>query len=396
MGPEDYGIYALVVTIAVFISMIFYGPLAQGFIRFYYHYFDQKLVISFSKLIYKILIISVLILFIICSITSVASSFIRTYHTGIFILLVGFYIITSKINEFFNSVLNLIRKRKENSILQGSEKAIIIIFLFVLIMSQNLALIQVFIILALVPLISSILKISIFQKILPKEDEIDNAAKKNLRTEMKSNLISYMTPFLLWGLSGWLQLNGEKWIINGVLSTRDVGIYSVMMALVNALIIVPNNIISDFSTPIIFKQYSNLSDRQQTHVGQQYIYINILIIISITIFSTLITYFYGKELIILISNSIYTPYWYLLPMLCFGVGLFLTGQALTLHGLALNVPRKYLIPKVLVGFVSVGLNLFLIEYFGINGVAYSMLIIGLLYVLGIASINKKLLPANNK
>jgi len=62
---------------------------------------------------------------------------------------------------------------------------------------------------------------------------------------MRMQLFRYMAPFLIWGFSGWLQLNGEKWIINGLLSTYDVGIYAAMMALVNGLVIVPNNIISD-------------------------------------------------------------------------------------------------------------------------------------------------------
>jgi O-antigen/teichoic acid export membrane protein len=115
-----------------------------------------------------------------------------------------------------------------------------------------------------------------------------------------------------------------------------------------------------------------------------------LIIFILTIFSTFVTYFWGKELIILISNKSYTVYWYLLPLLCFGTGLFLTGQAQTVLGMALNLPRKYLAPKISIGIVSIILNLLSIKYFGINGVAYTIMIIGILYVAYIAFVNKKI------
>ncbi|HED05933.1 MAG TPA: hypothetical protein ENI61_04530, partial [Ignavibacteria bacterium] len=338
MGEENYGIYALVITLAVFSGILFYGPLAQGFIRFYYHYLELNHARKFTKLIYKILLFSILIFLLISFISYLVIPLIDHSQPAIFFLLAGVYIITVKINEFFNAVLNLIRKRKENSILQGSEKAFIIMLLFGLIYFKNFMLINVFIILAIVAFFSSSIKFYIFQKYLPDEQK-ESEVGKPLRLEMRANLIQYITPFLIWGFSGWLQLNSEKWIINGILSTADVGIYAVMMALVNALIIAPNNIISDFSTPIIFKQYSYLMNKKKIKIGYQYIYINILIVFGLTIFSTIITYFWGKELIILISNAGYSKFWYLLPMFCLGTGLFLTGQALTMHGLALNVPK---------------------------------------------------------
>jgi ABC-type uncharacterized transport system permease subunit len=74
-----------------------------------------------------------------------------------------------------------------------------------------------------------------------------------------------------------------------------------------------------------------------------------------------------------------------------GTGLFYTGQALTVHGMALNVPKKYLPPKVSVGFVSVALNILMIKIFGLSGVAYTILTIGALYLIYIAVINRKLL-----
>lgn len=390
MGPKNYGIYALAVTIAVFIGMSLYGPVAQGFIRFYYHYLEKSLSNIFAALIYKILIASSAILILLAIIFFVISYFINFSQPAIFFLIAGIYIVLAKITEFFNSTLNLIRKRKENSLLQGTEKAFIILFLFILLHFNSLNLIYVFISLSFVAFSFAAIKFLVFQKFLPSETKKDLNFIKSSQVEMRSKLFLYISPFLIWGFSGWLQLNGEKWIINGLLTTADVGIYAVMLALVNALVIVPNNIISDFSSPIIFQQYSDMSNKKNIDTGFHYIRLNMLIIFLLTLFSTFITYFWGREIIILISNKNYTPYWYLLPLLCFGTGMFLTGQAQTVLGMALNLPKKYLLPKILIGILSIILNFILIKFLGINGVAYTVLSIGIFYVIYIAVVNRKI------
>ncbi len=390
MGPKQYGIYALVVTVAVFVGMSFFGPLAQGFLRFYYHYLEKSLSNLFTNLVYRILITASLVLLVGTLILFGVSSTINFSEPAGFFLIAGIYVIAAKLTEFFNSLLNLIRMRKENAILQGSEKLFTILLYLGLMYFKILNLTGVFICLSIIMLMFSAIKHFIFQKNLSTEQNIGNTSLKSSKSEMKSELFLYMAPFLIWGFSGWLQLNGEKWIINGLLSTYDVGIYAAMMALVNGLVIVPNNIISDFATPIIFKQYADMRNEENINVGFHYIRLNMLIIFLLTIFSTLITWLWGRELIILISSRDYVVYWYLLPLLCLGTGLFLTGQAQTVFGMALNKPKKYLMPKISIGLFSIVLNFIFIKYFGINGVAYTVLSIGILYVTYIALVNKKI------
>ena len=390
MGPKNYGVYALVVTIAVFIGLSFYGPVAQGYLRFYYHYLEKSTARTFTSLIFRILFVSSAVLLALTFILASVKSFFNMPEPLIFFLFAGIYIITSKVSEFFNSVLNLIRKRKENSILQGMEKSFIIIFLLLLLIMKALVLTNVFAALASVTFMFAAVKIIVFNKFLPREEKRGAGFVKPAQSEMKVRLFQYASPFFIWGFGAWLQLNGEKWIINGLLSTYDVGIYAVMMALVNALVIVPNNIISDFATPIIFQQYSDMENKEKMDSGNHYIRLNMLIIFLLTIFSTAITYFWGRQLVILISNKNYTVYWYLLPLLSFGTGMFLTGQAQTVLGMALNQPKKYLVPKVLIGVLAIALNFLLIKYAGINGAAYTVLLIGVIYFFYIALINKRI------
>ncbi len=396
LGTAHYGIYALVVSIAILVGMVFHTPLSQGLIRFYYHYMEKKLVWKFVGIVYRILLVFTIVLLIISAVSLLIPRFIETKQPGMFFMAACLYILASKLNEFLNSVLNLIRKRKQNSILLGSEKAITIILFYYLILSNSLNLVYVLLTLVVVAMFSSTVKLFIFIKSLPDEDEKSFKATMEMKQEITGKLMKYMIPFFIWGFIGWLQFNGDKWIINGFLSTSDVGIYSVMLGLITGLIITPFTVMNDFWSPIIYKQYADMEDTNRIKKGIQYIRINSTVIFIIALFSTLFTYLWGKDLIILISNSDYAAYWYLLPIICLGTGLYYTGQSLTIHGMALNVPNKYLPPKVAVGVVSVGLNILMIKIFGLDGIAYTILIIGFLYLIYIMNINRIILSAVSK
>ena len=126
MGTEGYGIYALIITISLLLVQIFYGPLQQGFIRFYYHYRELNLVKIYISLFYKILFASIIALIFITFFVSMISPLVNLNVETSLMLLTGAYLIAIRINELFNSLLNLIRKRKENAIISASEKIVII------------------------------------------------------------------------------------------------------------------------------------------------------------------------------------------------------------------------------------------------------------------------------
>jgi O-antigen/teichoic acid export membrane protein len=391
LGPENFGIYTLVLTIAAFIGLLFFGPLQQGFIRFYHHYAKKSRVDIYLKLLYKTLLWMSIIFTLIAVLAASLSSAFNLYEPFYFLALAGIFVITFKLSEFFNGALNILRKRKEYSIILTLEKSFIILLLFLLLITDYLNLDNVLIALTLAAIIFGTIKILIFSKYLPTSKPAAGEDLNVHRKEIQTKLIGYIFPFFIWGLSGWLLLNGEKWIINGLLSTVDVGIYAIMLALVNAFIVVPNNIISEFTTPIIFQHYADLNDSERIKAGYDYIKLTIAAVLFISIISSGIMLIWGKELIILVSNSNYSAYWYLLPALCFGTGLFLTGQAQSILGMALNQPMKYLIPKVTIGILAVILNLVLIKIYGLAGVAYSVLATGIIYTLFIFIINRKMI-----
>ncbi|NWF49794.1 MAG: hypothetical protein HXY49_04560 [Ignavibacteriaceae bacterium] len=386
MGSEDYGIYSLVLTVAA-LAGLFYGPLSQAFIKFYYHYLGQSLSGLFVLFNYRMLLLSFFSVLLISAAAMIFSWMFGFYSTPVFFLSAGLFIASLKLSEFFNYALNTIRKRKENSLLQAAEKILSIIVLYHLFSNSVLDVENSLLTLAMVYLFSFFLKITVFNKNIPVESQKDTSRL----IEVRAKILKYMMPFILWSIAGWLQMNGERWIINGYLTTADVGIYAMMMSLVNAFVVIPNNVIVEFFTPIIFKQYSNISGIKNIVEGFIYIRLTVALIFIITVISTLIMFWFGGRLIILISDESYTVYSNLLPMLTLGSGLFLIGQAFALLGMGLNQPEKYISPKVSIGILSVILNLMLVYLIGVKGVAYTVLIVGIVYLVYIYLVNQRIL-----
>ncbi|HMU41930.1 MAG TPA: oligosaccharide flippase family protein [Ignavibacteriaceae bacterium] len=395
MGTESYGNYALIITFAALLGLIFYGPLQQGFIRFYYVYSAKGLAKVYSSLLINILLISFFVFILIAIAIGLLKDFIAIPFSFLFVLAASAFVIISKISETFNSLLNLLRKRKENAIIQTLEKILQVILLLVLLNQKRLLLVEVISLLLFTSIVFGILKMILFRKFLPEEKKSSSENLTNGKNEMRRTTFAYIIPFLIWGISGWLQSNSERWIISGLLSVSDVGVYAIMMSIVNALVAIPNNMIAEFATPIIFQHYSDITDKTKIKAGFRYISLITFVVFILSIFSAAITFFIGKTFIELISSKSYSGYWQLLPFLCLGTGLYLTGQAQAYLGMALNLPQKYLLPKILIGVFSIVFNFIFIKAFGINGIAYTILITGLLYLLHISFINKKIISEHH-
>ncbi|MCZ7609329.1 MAG: oligosaccharide flippase family protein [Ignavibacterium sp.] len=251
IGPEQYGIYTLILTIAALLGL-FYGSFLQGFLRYYYHYENLNQRSHFVLLMYRFLKITILIFIIITIITSLLSPFQDEFYSSFFLLISGMFIIISKVSEFFNSVLNLIRKRKENSLLQALEKILMIIVVIILLNKNNLELFSILLAFGCISLFLVFFKIYTFRKYA--QIKITETNQTDIQKKMIRTVLIYISPFLIWAIAGWLQMNGEKWIINAILSVKEVGIYAIMIAIVNALVVIPNNIINEYA---LLQLYSN-------------------------------------------------------------------------------------------------------------------------------------------
>ncbi len=390
MGTKEFGKYALVLTIAAFVSAILYGPAEQGFVRFYFEYANKGNARTYVALFYKFLIRTGMGWLVIILLAIPVNNHFRASESAFGILIMGLYIIAFCSSNLYNSMLNILRKRKINTILQVVERSLIILFVFLMTLTTTLTANTGFLAILIALILVIFLKTIVLSKFIPIGNALNKSELAAIRKEMIKVIATFSFPFAIWGITGWLQSNSERWVIAKYLTTADVGIFSVMAILANYLVALPSGIISQFMQPIIYENISATADAQKIAKGFKTLKYLIAINIMLAVFATLFSTFLGKYLILLISNKEFAAYWFILPLLCLGAGLFNIAQTLITIGVVRNVPKIYLWPKVITGFFALFLNILFISRFGIVGIAISLAITALFYLVFIIFVNNRL------
>ena len=249
LGTEEYGIYALVLTLSNLFGLAYLSPINQTFNRYFYEYKDKQEYSSFQN--YVLLLMFWGIIFVLLAVAGAIICRNLIGYSVLMIILFGIFIILFKLDEFSISLLNIIRQRKKNSILINAERGIVILIFFTLQYYFAMNLLHVLIVFNSVFFIFIVARVFVFNNYTGKTNHALPYSSK-IKKELRKKIFAYLSPFIIWGIAGWLQLNGEKWIIANILSTADVGIYAVMLSLVNVLITIPSNYLADFLMPVIF------------------------------------------------------------------------------------------------------------------------------------------------
>lgn len=388
IGKDEFGVYVLILTVSSLLTQILYGPAQQSLVRYYYIAKSEAKTIGLTRLLFKflnslsgLLLIAGIVGTIICSVLSLV------YYRNLFFLS-AFFIIGSKYSDFFSAALNTIRQRKLNALLQISERGTIIILLVILYYAHAMSLFAVLFLSSLSYIVFGLVKKYRFKKSVIAESENQNSGSQESAYDYKP-ILRYAAPFSIWGTGGWLQQNSEKWIMADLLAIDKVGVYGLMITVINTLLAVPNNLLNDFTAPLIFKNFADLSDKNAVRRGNRFIFWNNMIVLGIAVVAVLAAMGFGALLLRIFGNSSYTTYSYLLPYFAGGTGLFLFGQSMCNRGLAMNQPNVYLFPKLLIGIISVILNYTFIKYAGIQGMAYASLLTGAIYLIHISLINRR-------
>ncbi len=390
MGPAEYGKYSLILTLSALLSIVLYGPAQQGFVRHYFNYLNNGIPKTYIKLYYTFLCSSSMYLLFLVLITIPFLKIIGKTYEPNFIIIASFFVVLLAAYSTLSPMINLLRKRKSNAIMQVVEKSLFVIFLFIINSLWKLTALGVCIAFIFTLVIVLVAKIIILNSIIPVDSIHDSDTINRNKINIISNVKKFSIPFGVWGIAGWLQLNSEKWVIAKYLSASDVGVYALMLSIVNYLVVIPIGIISQFITPIIYNKYM-FTNHQINQIGWYDVFVYfIFAVIGLVVIGLIITIIFGNQMIMLLSNNKFIEYWYILPILCFGTGLFYIGESLTILGMVLNTPDKYMYTKIISGFLALFANIIFIIYFGVIGVAISICFMGVIYITFILYVNNKM------
>ncbi len=391
IGPAEYGYFILVTSIGGLLSMSFFGPLEQGFVRFYFECTtSDKEKSNYLNFILYLLFLSGIALVIISLFAVVIGIFF--FHQSLLFMASGCcLIVLSVLSPPITGILNAMKLRRELSVVQVLEKLFIVLFLFGAFFTVTMNSTSVMF------SIASSMVIFFFVRVFFLKRESTLPVTKIELLEMKKTLLpkifSYILPFFLWGWISWFQFNGERWVINSFLPSSEVGRYGLALSVINNSIVVLYGVYIQFITPLVFEKYGS-PNADQKKKGKSLIFISSFATLGLFVVFGIFLFFFGKEIIQFLSTKDFELPTSLLLYLVIGFGLFYVGQTMALVGMAMQKPNIYIFPKVLTAIISVGGYIIGCQYFGIWGIAYSIIIANTFYVVSIFIANKKLQTSN--
>ncbi len=395
IGAQGYGMFVLTTSVAGILASGFYGPVEQGYIRYYFEYAESPSVRkvflqSLLRLLHRSVYVLVGIAFV--AVPVLASFDIVDARFGFSASLL---IAVTVLSLPFPGMLNAMRLRKEVALTQVGEKILLVAVLFatstILGLNETMIVLCAFSATALMMFV----RLHLYNReggfsygdVFRKNDSLLN------ERAMYKRVASYSTPFLLWGAVGWLQLNAERWVINGVMTSADVGRYGLAISLIHSSAVIVFNALTQFVTPVIFSKFSsNNSDAIKT--GKALIHFYAAVTFLLFFMTAAFLYFFGDQILRFISTSEFVVEGFSLFVLTVGLGIFYVGQAYAQVGLAYQKPRVYLLPKIVVGVLAPIAYYLGCIWNGVLGVAVSLFFIQTIYFFLILAVNRQFLKPN--
>lgn len=363
---SEYGNLAIVLGVSTVLAQIITGPLSASILRYYslalFENALPELVSSINKIIKDLTQYYLFLLPIILIISYVYDNFIIEYLYTYCCAIIPLYI------SFFQASLN--------------KKIIITVQIFELVIKILACIIVEKIYPTTAPIniyaISNIFTLVYYFFIIKiKYKNINESEKWRLR------LIEYAVPFMKWGIPNWIFINSDKWLLSIFYDKNIVGMYSVVQQLSTQLISLASNLVTQYSTPVIYlnsKSKQNLINRA---------IIQVMFFQSFLGFVLIMVYvFFGNEIISFFTATKYNDVNQYLSFFIISSVIFNLAQTYCIkYSINMKVDRL-LIPKLVYSVIGILTNILFIYNYGIWGAGIAIMISTTIFFIHIVKVHK--------
>ena len=361
LTPSDFGVVSLVTITTSLITILINSPTSNALSRFYYksNFKKDKL-----KLVFLLFIFTLIQSVFFGTIFFIISKQICILILGEikYLSLIKVYGVVIFLNPIANYFLTLLRisEKPLYFVLTNILSALTVFFSVIYLLKHNYGVYGIaigtvinssFIIIAIIP---------VYLK----------SSKKSFNLKLLKKPLSFSYPLILSDYSQILFESGDRYLLNILLSLKEVGIYDIGYKLTGAFNFLISKPISQSIEPMILKNEKNPNEIR-TFLKKYATYYFL-----VGMFLALLASLFSKEIISLVmhNNTDYLEAWKIIPILLFanvihGLGYFL-GWGIIIREKSLLF-SKIMIVSLLLNFA---LNIILIPHFGIIGAALGTLL----------------------
>ena len=381
LDPLEFGRLALANTVVLLVGTNLFGPLGQGFMRYWSisqesGRLEEFVLVTnrYSRLLTSIILAVSLILVLFMAFTE--------WLDWAVLLLIS--LIVGTITGYFGvrmSVLLAARKRKIVALVNTGTSFFkpFIGALFVVFFVSNADcvmsgyLVTTFVIMCVVEhLYKKTLKD--FSGVLPGTKQ-PKAESGNLGRE----ILSFSWPFCVWGMFGWMHQSCDRWSLQAFHGSDVVGAFSVITLLAVYPLIFASGFLSNLFMPIAYERAGNLTSCSSIRSANRVLYIMTGAYIIAALILIIVFLLFHNEVVLLMSNAKYAEFSSLLPGLTSAWAFFYLGQMFSGFGLLANKPRKYILPIIVSALIAITTTFPLSKGYGPLGVVWGLGISGFIY-----------------
>ena len=384
LDPAEYGRMALANTVVLLVGSNIFGPIGQGFMRFWSigrdRAQDNEFLLITDRFAGRLLLFTVglsLILFVISATTGWPR----------WIVLMTLSLIAGGVTGYFGlrlSVFLAARNRKIVALVNTGNailKPVIALFFVIALFNNADCVILGYVITAFLAafLVEHLYKKTFcsasFDPSVGRQKETGIDATAGLGKE----ILAFSWPFYIWGIVGWVHQSCDRWSLQAFHGTDVVGAFSVISVLAAYPLIFGANLLSNLFVPIAYQRAGNLDcpASVQSANGMLYLMTGLYIVWAVGIVFCFASF--HSRIVLLMSNFKYVTFSALLPGLASAWALFYLGQVVSGFGLLAKRPKQYIFPILVSAFVAAVSTFFLSKHYGPEGVVWGLGISGFVY-----------------
>lgn len=384
LSPVAYGELALGMTLATFVNQTVLGPLSAGAGRFYAPSFEKGELSHYLKAIRRLVfsatgfvLFLMLLLIIGLGITG------QTKWIGIATAALIFAVL-SGLNSILSGIQNAARQRSIVALHQGVDPwaRFLVAAGFLLWIGATSTMAMVGYSLAAILVLGS--QYLFFKKII-----LQGTSNEQKGSNLQEQIWKFTWPMSIFGIFTWIQLISDRWALELMSGTQDVGFYAVLFQLGYVPMSIITGMAVQLVAPIYYQLAGDATDSQRNanvnQLNKRLTGLGFLL----TGMAFLFGFVFHIQIFRIFVAPEYASVSHLLPWMFLAGGFFSVGQILALNLMSQMKTRDMMLAKIITALLGVALNFAGAYWYGIKGIVIAGVVFSIIYFLSMAFILRK-------
>lgn len=384
LPPAEYGRLTLALTLGVLVCQTAFTGSMPGIMRFYPLAAEKGQLSAYFRASWQMFYYGVGVAVALGAVLLAGQTIWgRAGLAGLSLLAVIFSILSS-LNSTLSSIQNSARQRQVVA-LHGSADAWLKIGLAMMLLIWLDATAAYVIVGYILSMLLVLVSQFIFMRRLIPEQSPDMAHCADWRQQ----IWHYSRPFVVFNIFTWAQASSDRWALEMLVSTSDVGLYATLLQLGWAPISILTGLATTLVGPILFGRSGDAKDAARNDSVHRLSWQLTCLALALTAFGFLFVFLLHAQLFDFLVASKYREISYLLPWMVLAGGLFSASQVLGLKMLSELKTHDMMWPKVATSILGVLFSFSGAYLYGLPGVVGGMVCFSLANLLWFARLAQR-------